>query len=51
MPSGRQYSCAVIDENEATAVDKILFGAISACLIGLGAGAAIQFGNVPVAWA
>lgn len=48
-PSSRRYSCLVIDENKATAVDKILFGAISACLIGLGAGAVIQFGNLPVA--
>lgn len=39
----------VIDANPASAVDKIFFGALSACLIGLGAGVVIQFGNLPVA--
>jgi hypothetical protein len=39
----------VIDESPASAVDKILFGAFSACLIGLGAGAVIRFGNLTVA--
>lgn len=37
------------DANPARSVDKILFGALSACLIGLGSGAVIQFGNLPVA--
>lgn len=39
----------MIDANPASAVDKILFGALSSCAIGLGAGAVIQFGNLPVA--
>lgn len=39
----------MIDEGPAGAVEKSLTGALCACLIGLVAGAVIQFGNLPVA--